>query len=88
MMSVMILALIIIKKWIFHKEVAKMERAMIIVVSNKEWAMPKSILMDYKGNSDRLDAMAKELFEEYKAKENVDVVLLDYTYYGKLIIEQ
>ena len=24
-----------------------MERAMIIVVSNKEWNMPKSILMDY-----------------------------------------
>jgi hypothetical protein len=66
----------------------KMERAMIIVVSNKEWNMPKSILMDYKGNSDRLDVIAKELFEKYKAKKNVDAVLLDYTYYGKLIIEQ
>lgn len=65
-----------------------MERAMIIVVSNKEWNMSKSILMDYKGNSDRLDVMAKELFEKYKAKKNVDAVLLDYTYYGKLIIEQ
>jgi hypothetical protein len=65
-----------------------MERAMIIVVSNKEWNMPKSILMDYKGNSDRLDVIAKELFEKYKAKKNVDAVLLDYTYYGKLIIEQ
>lgn len=65
-----------------------MERAMIIVVSNKEWNMPKSILMDYKGNSDRLDVMAKELFEKYEAKKNVDAVLLDYTYYGKLIIEQ
>jgi len=65
-----------------------MERAMIIVVSNKEWNMPKSILMDYKGNSDRLDVMAKELFEKYKVKKNVDVVLLDYTYYGKLIVEQ
>lgn len=65
-----------------------MERVMIIVVSNKEWNMPKSILMDYKGNSDRLDVMAKELFEKYKAKKNVDAVLLDYTYYGKLIIEQ
>lgn len=65
-----------------------MEKAMIIVVSNKEWNMPKSILMDYKGNSDRLDTMAKELFEEYKAEENVDVVLLSYTYYGKLIIKQ
>lgn len=43
----------------------EMERAMIIVVSNKEWNMPKSILMDYKGNSDRLDVMAKELFENY-----------------------
>lgn len=65
-----------------------MERAMIIVISNKEWNMPKSILMDYKGNSDRLDVIAKELFEKYKAKKNVDAVLLDYTYYGKLIIEQ
>lgn len=65
-----------------------MERAMIIVASNKEWNMPKSILMDYKGNSDRLDVIAKELFEKYKAKKNVDAVLLDYTYYGKLIIEQ
>lgn len=65
-----------------------MERAMIIVVSNKECNMPKSILMDYKGNSDRLDVIAKELFEKYKAKKNVDAVLLDYTYYGKLIIEQ
>lgn len=65
-----------------------MERAMIIIVSNKEWTMPKSILMDYKGNSDRLDVMAKELFEKYKAKKNVDAVLLGYTYYGKLIIEQ
>lgn len=65
-----------------------MERAMIIVVSNKEWNIPKSILMDYKGNSDRLDVMAKELFEKYKVKKNVDVVLLDYTYYGKLIVEQ
>lgn len=65
-----------------------MERAMIIVVSNKEWNMPKSILMDYKGDSDRLDVMAKELFEKYKAKKNVDAVLLYYTYYGKLIIEQ
>lgn len=65
-----------------------MKRAMIIVVSNKEWNMPKSILMDYKGNSDRLDVIAKELFEKYKAKKNVDAVLLDYTYYGKLIIEQ
>ena len=60
---------------------------MIIVVDSKEWDMPKSILMDYKGNSDKLDIMAKELFEKYKTKENVDVVLLDYAYYGKLIIE-
>lgn len=65
-----------------------MERAMIIVVSNKEWNMPKSILMDYKGNSDRLDVMAKELFEKYKVKKNVDAVLLDYIYCGKLIVEQ
>lgn len=65
-----------------------MERAMIIVVSNKEWNMPKSILMDYKGDVHDLGIIAKELFEEYKAKENVNVDLLDFTYYGKLIIEK
>lgn len=63
-----------------------MEQAMIIVVSSKEWKYPKPILMEYKGNSDKLNIMAKELFEEYKAKENIDVNLITYTYYGKLII--
>ena len=65
-----------------------MERAMIIVVSSNKWNMPKSILMEYNGNSDNLDMIAKELFEKYKAKQNVDVDLLNYTYYGKLIITE
>ena len=65
-----------------------MKRAMIIVVSNKEWNMPKSILMDYKGNSHNLETIAKELFEEYKSKENINVDLLDYVYYGELVIVQ
>ena len=43
-----------------------LKRAMIITISSKEWDMSKSILMEYKGNSDRLDEMAKELFEDYK----------------------
>lgn len=65
-----------------------MKRAMVIVVSNKEWNMPKSILMDYKGNSHDLETIAKELFEEYKSKENINVDLLDYVYYGELVIVQ
>lgn len=65
-----------------------MKRAMIIVVSNKEWNMPKSILMDYKGNSHDLETIAKELFEEYKSKENINVDLLDYVYYEELVIVQ
>ena len=65
-----------------------MKRAMIIVVSNKEWNMPKSILMEYKGNSHDLETIAKELFEEYKSKENINVDLLDYVYYGELVIVQ
>lgn len=65
-----------------------MKRAMIIIVSNKEWNMPKSILMDYKGNSHDLETIAKELFEEYKSKENINVDLLDYVYYGELVIVQ
>ena len=65
-----------------------MKKAMIIIVSNKEWNMPKSILMDYKGNSHDLETIAKELFEEYKSKENINVDLLDYVYYGELVIVQ
>lgn len=65
-----------------------MKRAMIIMVSNKEWNMPKSILMDYKGDSHDLETIAKELFEEYKLKENINVDLLDYIYYGELVIVQ
>ena len=65
-----------------------MKRAMIIIVSNKEWNIPKSILMDYKGNSHDLETIAKELFEEYKSKENINVDLLDYVYYGELVIVQ
>lgn len=61
-----------------------LKKAMIITVSNKEWNMPKSILMEYKGNSDRLDEMAKELFENYKKNINCEAVLLNYVYYGTI----
>ena len=64
-----------------------LKRAMIITISSKEWDMPKSILMEYKGNSDRLDEMAKELFEDYKKTIktiNCEVILLNYIYYGTI----
>jgi len=61
-----------------------LKRAMIITISSKEWDMSKSILMEYKGNSDRLDEMAKELFEDYKKNLNCEVILLNYIYYGTI----
>lgn len=64
-----------------------LKKAMIITASSKEWNMPKSILMEYKGNSDRLDEMAKELFENYKKNINYEVVLLNYVYYGTIEVK-
>ncbi len=61
-----------------------LKRAMIITISSKEWDMSKSILMEYKGNSDRLDEMAKELFEDYKKNLNCEVILLNYICYGTI----
>lgn len=64
-----------------------LKKAMIITVSSKEWNMPKSILMEYKGNSDRLDEMAKELFENYKKTINCEVILLNYVCYGTIEVK-
>lgn len=65
-----------------------MERAIIITVSSKEWNMPKSVLMNYKGNSHNIETMARELFKKYKEKENADIDLLNFRYYGELIIAE
>lgn len=71
----------------------KMERVMILTIDRNDWNMPKSILIPYKGSSDRLETIAKELFAEYKSKNNKDdefdingLELLNYKYYGDLII--
>ena len=50
----------------------KMERVMILTIDRNDWNMPKSILIPYKGSSDRLETIAKELFAEYKSKNNKD----------------
>lgn len=66
----------------------KVERAMMIVVSHKDWNWPKSILMATDAEEGKLiSETAKEAFEKYKAtQENKDITLLSYTYHGDVEI--
>ena len=64
------------------------KKAIMIVVSHKDWNWPKSILMATDAEEGRLiSETAKEAFEKYKAtQENKDITLLSYTYHGDVEI--
>ena len=66
----------------------KVERAMMIHVGHKDWNSPKSILVATGGEyGRRLDEIAQEAFERYKAtQEDKDIRLLSYSYQGDVEI--
>ena len=66
----------------------KMERVMMICVGCIGWSFPKSILVSTdKDYTKRLDVIAKEAFEKYKAtQQNKDVYLVTYNYLGDIEI--
>ena len=66
----------------------KVERAIMINVSHKDWNWPKSILISTDGESGRsINEIAKEALEKYKStQENKDISLLSYSYYGDVEI--
>jgi len=66
----------------------KVERAMMICVSHKDWNWPKTILVPTDGGyGKRINEIAKEVFEKYKAtQQDNDIVLLSYSYYGDVEI--
>lgn len=66
----------------------KVERAMMIHVGHKDLNLPKSILVPTNGDyGRRLDEIAQEAFEKYKAtQENKDIRLFSYSYQGDVEI--
>lgn len=66
----------------------KVERAMMICVGCVGWDFPKSILVPTNGHyGKRLDEIADEAFEKYKAtQQNKDIYLVTYSYQGDVEI--
>ena len=65
----------------------KVKRAMMLSVGCKNWKSPKLIFVPTDGEYGRLiKDIAKEAFEKYKATQNEDVYMFDYSYYGDIEI--
>ncbi len=66
----------------------KVERVMMICVGCRGWNFPKSILVSTDGDyGKRLDEVAEEAFEKYKAtQQNKDIYLVTYNYLGDVEI--
>lgn len=57
--------------------------AIMLCVSNKNWFMPKHILIETEGHGGkRLSDIAYDTFEKYKKEQEEDTNLIDFTYYG------
>ena len=67
----------------------KVERAMILCVGCIGWSFPKIVLVsidEYSWNK-RLDEVAEEAFQKYKAtQQNQDIYLVTYSYQGDIEI--
>lgn len=66
----------------------EVKNAMMISVGCRGWNSPKLILVSCeKEYGRRLDELAKEAFEKYKAtQENKDIYLFNYCYHGNVEI--
>lgn len=66
----------------------EVKRAMMICVGCRGWNFPKSILVSTDGDyGKRLDEVAEEAFEKYKAaQQNKDIYLVTYSYQGDVEI--
>ena len=66
----------------------EVKRAMMICVGCIGWNFPKCILVSTDGNyGKRLDEIAEEAFEKYKAtRQNKDIYLVTYSYQGDIEI--
>lgn len=59
------------------------KQAMMLCVGNKDWFMPKHILVETDGKHEKLLAdIAYEAFEKYKKEQDEDIYLVSYSYYG------
>lgn len=59
------------------------KNAMMLCVGNKDWVMPKHVLIETDGsNGERLVDIANRTFEKYKNEQKEDIYLVNYSYYG------
>lgn len=65
----------------------EIKQGMLICVGCSSWTLPKSILIPTEGHlGRRLDDIAKEAFYNYKATQQEDIYLVNYTYLGNVEI--
>ncbi len=66
----------------------KIEKTMMISVGCRDWSSPKIIFVSTDGKyGKRLEDVAKEAFEKYKAtQQNKDIYLVNYSYHGDVEI--
>lgn len=61
------------------------KNAMMLCVGNKDWMMPKHVLVETDGrNGERIVDIANKAFEKYKNEQKEDIYLVDYSYYGNV----
>lgn len=58
------------------------KKSIMLVVSCKNWNWPKSILMEIDSNDgEEIRNIARKAFKKYKASQNEDIYLVDYSYH-------
>lgn len=61
------------------------EKATMLVISHKDWEMPKFVLVETDAeNGERLSDIAERAFEKLKPTLEDGTQLLDYSYYGEV----
>jgi hypothetical protein len=59
------------------------KQAMMLCVGNKNWFMPKHILIETNSKHEKILAdIAYEAFDKYKKEQDEDIYLVSYSYYG------
>ena len=59
------------------------KNAMMLCVGNRNWIMPKHVLVEtVSGYGNLLADIAYTAFEKYKKEQEEDIYLVSYSYYG------
>ena len=63
------------------------KNSMMLCVGNRNWMMPKHVLVETNGrHGEMLADIAYTAFEKYKKEQEEDIYLVSYSYYGDVEI--